>query len=175
MEVRPALSFSNEDKVGTLQPHDDALVVTLKIGGYEVKRVLVDQGSSVEIIYPGLFKGLKLKPEDLACYDYPLIGFDGKIVFLKGQIRLPVQAGSEVMEVNFIMIDAYSLYTTIMARPWLYTMGVVSSTLHLKVKYLLRDQVNELIGSQSVAKQCLVAGIRHQTRGESSAFTKRDL
>ena len=154
MEVRLALSFSNEDKVGTLQPHDDALVVTLKIGGYEVKRVLVDQGSSVEIIYPGLFKGLKLKlkPEDLACYDYPLIGFDGKIVFLKGQIRLPVQAGSEVMEVNFIMIDAYSLYTTIMARPWLYTMGVVSSTLHLKVKYLLRDQVDELIGSQSVAK-----------------------
>ena len=79
------------------------------------------------------------------------------------------------MEVNFIMIDAYSLCTTIMARPWLYTMGVVSSTLHLKVKYLLRDQVDELIGSQSVAKQCLVAGIRHQTRGESLAFTKRDL
>ena len=47
MEVRPALSFTNEDKVGTLQPHDDALVVTLKIGGYEVKRVLVDQGSDV--------------------------------------------------------------------------------------------------------------------------------
>ena len=116
MEVRLALSFSNEDKVGTLQPHDDALVVTLKIGGYEVKRVLVDQGSSVEIIYPGLFKGLKLKPEDLACYDYPLIGFDGKIVFLKGQIKLPVQAGSEVVEVNFIVVDAHSPYTTIVAR-----------------------------------------------------------
>ena len=40
MEVRLALSFSDKDKVGTLQPHDDALVVTLKIGGYEVKRVL---------------------------------------------------------------------------------------------------------------------------------------
>ena len=33
MEVWPALSFSDEDKVGTLQPHDDALVVTLRIGG----------------------------------------------------------------------------------------------------------------------------------------------
>ena len=42
MESRPALSFSNEDKVGTIQPHDDALVVTLKIRGYDVKRVLVD-------------------------------------------------------------------------------------------------------------------------------------
>ena len=42
MEVRPALSFLDEDKVGTLQPHDDVLVVTLRIGGYDVKRVLVD-------------------------------------------------------------------------------------------------------------------------------------
>ena len=90
MEVQLALTFSNEDKVGTLQPHDDALVVTLRIRQYDVKRVLVDQGSSVEIMYLDLFKGLKMKPEDLACYDSPLIGFDGKIVFPNGQIRLPV-------------------------------------------------------------------------------------
>ena len=42
IEVQPTLSFSNENKVGTLQPHDDALVVTLRIGGYDVKSVLVD-------------------------------------------------------------------------------------------------------------------------------------
>ena len=42
MDVWPTLSFSNEDKVGTLQPHDDALVVTLRIGGYDVKGMLVD-------------------------------------------------------------------------------------------------------------------------------------
>ena len=65
VEVRPALSFFNEDKVGTLQPHDDALVVTFKIGGYDVKRVLVDQGSGAEIMYHDLFKGLKLRPKDL--------------------------------------------------------------------------------------------------------------
>ena len=42
IEIRPALSFSNEDKVGTIQQHDDALVVTLRIRGYDVKMVLVD-------------------------------------------------------------------------------------------------------------------------------------
>ena len=42
VEVRPVLSFFNEDKIGTSQPHDDALVVTLRIVGYSVKRVLVD-------------------------------------------------------------------------------------------------------------------------------------
>ena len=65
MEVRSALSFSDEDKVGTLQPHNDTLVVTLRIGGYDVKRVLVNQGSDVKIMYFDLFKGLKLRFEDL--------------------------------------------------------------------------------------------------------------
>ena len=59
------LSFSDADKQGTIQPHDDALVVTLKIGGYDVKRVMVNQGSAAEIMYPDLFKGLGLKSEDL--------------------------------------------------------------------------------------------------------------
>ena len=42
VEVRPALSFLDEDMIGTLQPHNVALVVTFRIGGYDVKRVLVD-------------------------------------------------------------------------------------------------------------------------------------
>ena len=117
MKVWPALSFLDEDKVETLQPHDDALVVTLRIGGYDVKRVLVGQSSSAEIMYPNLFKELKLRTEDLACYDSPLIGFDGKIVSPKSQIQLPIQAGTEVVEVNFIMVDAYTPYTAIVAKP----------------------------------------------------------
>ena len=90
MEVQPILSFSDKDKVGTLQSHDDAPIVTLRIGGYDMKRMLVDQGSGAEIMYPDLFKRLKLRSEDLSCYDFPLIGFDEKIVFPKGQIRLPI-------------------------------------------------------------------------------------
>ena len=59
------LGFSDEDKLGTTQPHDDALVVTLRISGYNVKRVMIDQGNVVEIMYPNLYKGLNLKPESL--------------------------------------------------------------------------------------------------------------
>ena len=84
------LSFSDADKLETIQPHDDALVVTLRIGGYEVKRVMVDQGSAVEIMYPDLYKGLGLKPEDLTTYSSPLVSFEGKMVVPKRQIRLPV-------------------------------------------------------------------------------------
>ena len=71
----------------------------------------------------------------MTCYNSPLIGFDGKVVFPKGQIQLPIQTGIEVVEVNFIVVDAYSSYTAIVARPWLHAMGAVSSTLYLKVKY----------------------------------------
>jgi len=63
------------------------------------------------------------------------LGFDGKVVIPKGQIRLPIQAGSEVVEVDFIVVDTYSPYTAIVAQPWLHALGAVSSTLHLKVKY----------------------------------------
>ena len=117
VEIRPTLSFSNKDKIRTIQPHDDALVVTLRIGDYDVKRVLVDQASGAKIMYPNLYKGLNLKPEDLTTYDSPLVSVDGKVVIPRVQIRLPVQASSKVVEVDFIVVDTYSPYTAIVARP----------------------------------------------------------
>ena len=111
------LDFSDEDKAGTIQPHDDTLVVTLRIGGYDVRRVLVDQGSVVEIMYPNLYKGLNLKPEDLTAYESPLVSFEGKTVIPKGQIRLPIKTDSEIVEVDFIVVYSYSPYIAIVVRP----------------------------------------------------------
>ena len=116
------MRFSDEDKVGTIQPYDDALVITLRIRGYDVKRVMVDQGSAAEIMYHDLYKGLSLRFEDLTPYSSPLVTFEGKVIILKGQIRLHVQTGSETVEVDFIVVDAYSPYTAIVARPWLHTL-----------------------------------------------------
>ena len=78
------MGFSDEDKIETIQPHDDALVITLQIGGYDVKRVMVDQGSAVEIMYPDLYKGLSLRSEDLTPYSSPLVSFKGKVIIPKG-------------------------------------------------------------------------------------------
>ena len=129
VELPLVMGFSDEDKIGTIQPHDNALVITLRIGGYDVKRVMVDQGNAAEIMYPDLYKGLNLKAKDLMPYSSPLVRFEGKIIIPKGQVRSPVQTGSEV-EVDFIVVDAYSPYTAIVARPWLHTLGAVSFTLH---------------------------------------------
>ena len=146
------MGFSDEDKIGTIQPHDDALVIVLRIGGYDVKRVMVDQGSAAEIMYPDLFKGLNLRTEDLTPYNSPLVNFEGKVIIPKGQIRLPVQTGSEMVEVDFIVVDAYSPYIAIVARPWLHTLGAVSSTLHQKIKYPSGGKIEEVLGNQTMAR-----------------------
>ena len=140
-----------------------------------MKRVLVDQGSAVEVMYPDLYKGLNLKPEDLSSYDSPLVSFEGKTVTPKGMIRLPVQTDSNVVEVNFIVVDAYSPYTAIVARPWLHTLGAMPSTLHQKVKYPSGGQVKEIIGNQGMAKQCMVSAISRQPNSEPSTSAENGL
>ena len=171
--TQPTLGFSDEDKARTIQPHDDALVVTLKIGGYDMRRMLVDQSSAVEIMYPDLFKGLNLRLEDLTTYESPLVSFEGKIVILKRQIRLPIQTDLEIVEVDFIVVNSYSPYTAIVARPWLHALVAVSSTLHQKVKYTSEGLVKEILGNQSVARQCMVAAILHKPEAVPSDFAKR--
>jgi len=57
-----------------------------------------------------------------------------------------------VVEADFIVVDAYSPYTAIVARPWLHALEAVSSTLYQKVKYLFNGQVKEIVGNQSMAR-----------------------
>ena len=175
MNSYPTLSFLEEDKIGTTQPHDDVLLITLRIRDYDVKRVMVDGGSAAEIMYPDLYKGLKLKLEDLTPYNSPLMSFDEKLVIPKGMIRMPIQAGPEIMEVNFIIADTYSPYTAIVGRPWLHTLGAIASSLNQKVKFLSVDQVLEIRGCQPMAKQCVVDAISNWLDSEPSASVEKDL
>ena len=135
----------------------------------------MDQGSAAEIMYPDLYKGLNLKAENLMPYNSPLVSFEGKIVIPKGQVRLPVQTGSEVVEVDFIVVDTYSPYTAIVARPWLHTLGTVFSTLHQKVKYPSDGQIKEILGDQAMARQCMVAAIQHKPEAEPPVCGEKGL
>jgi len=141
------IAFNNDDLEGTIQPHDDALVVAAGINSFIVKRVLIDQESGAEVMYPNLFRGLGLKNEDLTKYDTPLMGFNGRMVVLKGQILLPVNMeGKEVM-VMFITVASFSPYTAILGRLGIHAMGVVPSTLHVKVKFCTEQGIAIVRGS----------------------------
>ena len=126
-------------------------------------------------MYPDLYKELNLRAENLTPYSSLLVSFEGKIIIPKGQIRLPVHTGSKVVEVDFIVVDAYSPYIAIVARPWLHTLGAVSSTLYQNVKYPSEGQIKEILGDQSMAWQCLVAAIQHKPKVESSAYEEKGL
>ena len=78
-----------------------------------------------------------------------------------------MQTGSEMVEVYFIVVDAYSPYTAIVARPWLHTLKAVSSTLYQKIKYPSGGKIEEILGDQTMARQCMVAAIRHMPEVES--------
>ena len=97
------------------------------------------------------------------------------MVVPKGQIRLPVQAGTDVVKVDFIVVDAFFPYIAIMGRPSLHSLGAISSTLHQKVKYPFGGQVIKIVGSQSMARQCLIATIQHKPEIDTSAITRNDL
>ena len=87
------ITFDDDNLEGTIKLHDDTSVVTALISGFLVKRVMIDQGRGVDIMYSDLFGGLRLKKEDLVKYSSPLVGFDGKVVIPDGQISLPVIIG----------------------------------------------------------------------------------
>ena len=86
-----------------------------------------------------------------------------------------MQTDSEVVEVDFIVIDAFSPYTAIVARPWLHTLEAVSSTLHQKVKYPSGGQIKEILGDQAMARQCMIAAIQHKPEVETSTCGEKGL
>ena len=79
------------------------------------------------------------------------------------------------MEVDFIVVNAYSPYIAIVARPWLHTLGAVFSTLHQKVKYPSKGQIEEILGDQALAWQCMVAAIRHRPEVEPMTLSEKEL
>ena len=109
------------------------------------------------MMYPDLFKGLGLKKKDLIKHTSPLVGFDGKVVIPEGQISLPMIMGGKEVSVTFTIVSSFSLYTAILGRPWIHSMRVVPSTLHVKIKFLTKRGVIVIKGDQQAARQCLIA------------------
>ncbi|XP_030922847.1 uncharacterized protein LOC115949699 [Quercus lobata] len=169
---REPIAFGDDDLEGTVQPHDDALVIMARISSFLVKRVMVDQGSEINVMYPDLFNGLRLKNRDLSKYDTSLVGFDGRVVAPEGQISLPVNMEGKKVMVAFIVVNSFSPYIAILGQPWIHAMGAVSSTLHVKIKFPAKQSVIVVRGSQQAARQCLVAVVNRKNE-QAQAKGKR--
>lgn len=108
------LSFSDDDLQGIQCPHDDALVVSLNINGYDVSRILVDSGSSVNVLYFDVFMKMKFLMESLRTVDSALMGFTGNAVTPEGVVTLTVRAGTwpcvTIVCVDFLVARLRSPY-----------------------------------------------------------------
>ena len=89
----PIIGFSEEDARRLHHPHDDALVVSMRAGDYNIHRVLVDNGSSANILYYPAFQQMRIDKERLIPTNAPLVGFGGSRVFPLGAVTLPVMVG----------------------------------------------------------------------------------
>ena len=153
--------FSEEDARGVKQPHDDPLVIMIMIEGFNTRRVLVDNGSSADIIYLSAFQQLKVDQKRLRPFDSPFVSFSGDKVYPKGIVTLTVTAGSHPFQVtnrhNFLVVDSPSSYNVIIGRPTLNRWKVATSTYCLMVKFPTERGVGEIKGNQVLAKECYQA------------------
>ncbi|XP_077215817.1 uncharacterized protein LOC143850453 [Tasmannia lanceolata] len=126
------ITFSPEDLEGLQVPHDDALVVRLVFANFDVGKILVDTGSSVNVLHLETFEEMKLGEERLGPEEYSIYGFSGASVRVKGKIDLPVTFGTYPLQktvlTTFMVVDIPFTYSAIIGRPVLRDLGAVVST-----------------------------------------------
>ena len=165
-DLEQVISFSDSDLRDVQLPHNDLLVVTLRIGNYDVQRVLIDQGSFAEVMYQDLYEKLGLDEVELSSFTTPIFGFSGEPTMPLGKTMLPVLASPINLQTEFIVVKASSPFNAIMGRDWLHRMKAISSTLHQKLRFPTADGVMELNGDQVAAKQCVLTATKWKAIAE---------
>ncbi|XP_050257741.1 uncharacterized protein LOC126702920 [Quercus robur] len=157
----PIIGFSEDDARRLHHPHDNALVVSLQIRDYNMHQVLVNNGSSTDILYYLAFQQMRIDRERLTPTNAPLVGFGGPKVFPLGAITLFVTVGDYpqqiTREVMFLVVDCSSAYNAILGWPTLNSWKAVTSTYHLMIKFSTDYGVGELRGNQVAVRECYIA------------------
>jgi hypothetical protein len=163
----PDISFSARDYQGVVPHDDDPMVITLQIFNWDVKRVLIDPGSSADILYYDTFDRMGLDPEQLQPFQGTLAGFTGEQVHVRGYITLKTTFGSgahaKTIRVRYLVINSPSSYNIIIGRPSFNLLGAFLSTKFLVMKYPLSDgKVGTIRGDQKIARECYHNSLRLQ-------------
>jgi len=163
----PPITFTNNDFQGLDHQQDDPMVIIVEIENYAVKKVLVDQGSSVDILYWATYQILQLPDTAMVPYDEPIYGFSGEKVSTRGYIDLHTVfrdgAQKKTILICFLIVDAPTSYNVLLGRPSLNTLGVVVSTPHLAMKFPFPSgDILTNHGDQRLARKCYMASLRPQ-------------
>ena len=133
----------------------------LTIEGFNIRRILVDNGNSADIIYLSAFQQLKLDLGRLRPFESLIVSFNGDRVYPKDIVTLTVIVGSYpqqlIRQLDFLVVDYPFSYNVIIGRPTLNRWKTATSTYCLKVKFPMENGVGEVKGDQVLAKECYQA------------------
>jgi len=133
----------------------------LMIEGLNTRKILVDNGSFVDIIYLSAFKQLKVATERLHPFNSPLVSFSGDRVYPKGIVTLTVTVGAYLKQLtcqlDFLVVECLSSYNVIIRWPTLNRWKAATSTYCLKVKFPTENGVDKAKGEQMLARECYQA------------------
>ena len=131
------ITFTEKEALKVIHPHNDALVISLKVANNLVHRVLVDNGSSVDVLFKSALDKMNLEGAKLKPVKTPLYGFAGERVDAEGIITLPVTLGEAPRQVlrmiDFLVVNQPSAYNIILGRPTLNGMRAITSTYHMVI------------------------------------------
>ncbi|KAL0360969.1 UNVERIFIED_CONTAM: Retrovirus-related Pol polyprotein from transposon opus [Sesamum radiatum] len=150
------------------------MVVKLNIANFSVHKVLVDNGSSADIMFWDVVKRMGLENAQLDPVHTPLVGFGGSEVVLMGTITLPVSMGEEprrkTLIVRFLVVDTPFAYNVLLGRPGLNAFKAVVSTYHQKMKFPTKNGIDEVTCDQKEARRCYNLSLK---KGEDKGTMKR--
>ena len=135
------------DPTRILQPHQDALILMLRICDFDVRRILVDLSSSVDLLQVSVIKQMGFMPSNLENPRRILSGFNGALTSSLGDVVLPIQIGPIILNLQFSVVEDLSPFNAILGRTWLHNMKVIPSTYHQIVSYLTKDRHIDHYGS----------------------------
>jgi len=134
-----SITFSPNDFEGVVPHDDEPIVVTLQIFNWDVKRVLIDPGSLVDILYYDAFEKIGLDPEQLQPFKGTFAGFTGEQVHVRGHITLKTTFGTgeygKTITVKYLVVNAPNCYNIIIGRLFFNLLGAFLSTRFLVIKY----------------------------------------
>ncbi|XP_027083659.2 uncharacterized protein [Coffea arabica] len=155
------ITFGPRDAVPLASGNHKAIVIDIVTNNYRVKKVYVDQGSAVDIMFYRVFKELGLEDGQLTPVRTPLMGFTGPPINSEGMITLMVTIGQapkcRTIPVNFVVVKQHSPYNVFLGRPVLNALRAIPSTLHLSVKFPIPGGIAEVRGDPEVDRACYLA------------------
>ncbi|XP_072062188.1 uncharacterized protein [Arachis hypogaea] len=174
------ITFSQEDICSAAPNLDDPVVISIQTGELLVRKVILDSGSSADVLFYSTFLKMKLSEKLMQPSSGELVGFSGERVPIKGYIWLKTMMGegslSRTIDMQYLVVDCPSPYNIILGRPALNMFRAVVSTFYLCVKFQAQDgRIATLHSNRQQARQCYNASLkrsiaRHEFQQEVKAI-----